>query len=144
MVAIPYVFSAGTTAQSAQVNSDMSALAAGIKPTFVFTFAGSIFTYVSPAPAYVVPRAMTIEKAFAYVKTAPTGAAIICDININGTSIWNSNQANRVQVADAANSGTSSIIDTTSLSEGDILTMDVDQVGSTTPGSDLTVELRCG
>jgi hypothetical protein len=144
MVAIPYTFSSGTIAQSAQVNSDLSALNAGIKPTFVFTLAGALYTTTSFAPAYVVPRAMTIEKAFAYVKTAPVGAALIVDIAVNGTSIWNLTQGNRLTIADSASSGSQTLFDTTTLSEGDVLTIDIDQVGSTTAGSDLTVELRCG
>jgi hypothetical protein len=80
-------------------------------------------------------------KAFIYAKTGPTGAALICDINLNGTSIWNSTQSNRIQIADGSQSGTQTSFDTTTVTEGDILTIDTDQIGSTIAGQDVTVEL---
>ena len=94
-------------------------------------------------PALIVPLSLTIEKAYAYVKTAPVGADILIDINKNGTSIWATNQANRLDVVAGNNTDTSSSFDTTSLAESDYLTIDLDEVGSTTAGSDLTVALKC-
>lgn len=84
-------------------------------------------------------------KAYAYVKTAPSGADILIDININGTSIWNVTPSNRLTIPDGASDQayTATTFDTTSLSENDILTIDIDQVGSSANGADLTVELRC-
>lgn len=90
----------------------------------------------------VIPRAGTIVKVFAYAKTAPTGAALIFDINKNGTSIWNTTPANRIQIAAGANSGTQTSFDTTSLAEGDTITIDIDQIGSTVAGQDITITLK--
>lgn len=109
---------------------------------FAFAVVGSLVTETSATPVLVALATQTITKAYANVKTAPSGAAIIVDININGTSIWNTTPANRLTIADAATSGTQTSFDTTALSEGDILTIDIDQVGSTTAGSDLTVTLK--
>jgi hypothetical protein len=83
----------------------------------------------------------TIKRADARVKTAPTGANIICDINKNGASIWTT-QANRVTIAAGAASGTQTTFDITTISDGDVLTMDVDQVGATIAGVSLTVLLE--
>lgn len=113
------------------------------RPTFVLTITGTIATGTSQTPLLLVPRALTIVKAYANVKTAPTGADLIFDINKNGTSIWASTQSNRVKCAASASSGTQTSFDTTTLTEGDTLTLDVDQVGSTVPGADATVSLRC-
>lgn len=113
----------------------------GVTPTF--TVVGTLSVNTSVGPLLIAPFALTITKAFARSKTAPTGAAIIVDINKNGTSIWNTNQANRLQIAAAANSGSQTSFDTTSLAEGDYLSLDIDQVGSTVAGADLTVELYC-
>jgi hypothetical protein len=113
------------------------------QPNFVFPVAGGLFTGTSKSPILIATRTLTIVKAYANVKTAPTGANLICDINKNGTSIWNATQANRITVVAAATSGTQTSFDTVALAEGDILTMDVDQVGSTIAGADLTVTLRC-
>ena len=46
-------------------------------------------------------------------------------------------------IAAAANLGTQTVFDTTALADEDVLTIDIDQVGSGTAGADLTVELRC-
>ena len=86
-----------------------------------------------------IPYAGTIVKVIANVNTAPVGASIIADVNLNGTSIWNTTQANRVSISASATSGSQTSFDTTAISENDVITVDVDQVGSTTAGQDLTV-----
>lgn len=113
----------------------------GVTPTF--TVVGTLTVATSIGPLLIAPFPLTIKKAFARVKTNPTGQALIVDINKNGTSIWNTNQGNRLQIASAASSGSQTSFDTTSLAEGDYLTLDIDQVGSTVAGADLTVELFC-
>lgn len=112
-------------------------------PTFVFPMAGSLFTGTSLTIQGVAPKALTIVKAYANVKTAPTGANLILDINKNSTSIWNSTPANRLTITAGATSGTQTSFDTTTLAESDVLTIDIDQVGSSIPGSDLVVLLKC-
>lgn len=107
---------------------------------FVFTLTGTLATGTSLAPALIATGGLTIAKVYAYCKTAPTGASVIIDINKNGTSIWNSNQANRVAItAGLTTPATQTSFDTTALVENDLLTIDVDQIGSTEPGADLTV-----
>jgi len=113
----------------------------GAIPTF--TIVGTLVTGTSLAPRLIAPFALTIIKAFARVKTAPTGADLIVDVNKNGTSIWNTNQSNRLKITATNSSGSQTAFDTTSLAEGDYIDLDVDQVGSTIAGADLTVELYC-
>lgn len=112
-----------------------------VTPTF--TVIGTLTTGTNKTPLLIAPFALTIKKAFARVKTAPTGASIIIDINKNGSSIWTSTPANRLTIAASASSGNQANFDTTSLAEGDYLTIDIDQVGSSVAGEDLTVELFC-
>lgn len=81
----------------------------------------------------------TISNVFLMVETAPTGASLIVDVNKNGTSIFATTPANRPTIAASGTSGTSGTPDTTSVADGDYLTFDIDQVGSTIPGSDLLV-----
>jgi len=109
--------------------------------TIVFTIAGTVSTSTNKAPSIIMPYAATIVKAYAYARTAPTGAALIFDINKNGTTIWTT-QNNRLQIAAGANTGTQTSFDVTSLAESDRLDIDVDQVGSTVAGADVTVELK--
>ena len=107
-------------------------------PTFtkngvLFTTTGSLRLPIDGTYTIVGTRLMA--------GTAPSGASIIVDVNKNGTTIY-STQANRPTIADGANAGgPGATPDITSLAAGDYLTIDVDQVGSTTAGSDLTVSV---
>jgi len=106
--------------------------------TALFSRAGTLLV-VTGSGVYPVTANGTIRSIRAAVGTASTGASIICDVNKNGTTIFTT-QANRPTIA--ANSTSTSgaaTPDITSVSAGDILSVDIDQVGSTTPGSDLTI-----
>jgi len=142
MPSVPNSFAPNTTIESAKVNENFDTVTDAILPTFVFTFTGTLSIGTNVTPALIVNNALTINKAYAYVKTVPTGAAILIDININATSIWNSDQGNRLTVAASAQTGSQTIFDTTALQEGDIITIDIDTIGSSVAGSDLTVELK--
>lgn len=75
------------------------------------------------------------------VGTAPTGQALIVDVNKNDTTIYTT-QSNRPTIAAGANSGgPGAAPDVTSLVAGDYLTVDIDQVGTTVAGSDLVVSV---
>lgn len=88
------------------------------------------------------PVKATIVGVSAAINTAPVGAAVIADVNINGATAFTT-QANRPTIADGANdSGAETTPDVTAVAAGDYVTVDVDQVGSTTAGSDLTVVVR--
>ena len=143
MAGVSYNFTANTIAQSAQANSNFSQLSSAILPTFVFTVIGNLSTGTSVTPIVIVPANLTIIKAYAVVKTAPGGASILIDINKNGTSIWNVTQANRLAILATATTGVQTAFDTTQLTDGDQLTIDIDQVGSVTSGADITIELKC-
>src|SRR3990167_766560 len=86
-------------------------------------------------------RAVTITEVYLEVKTAPTGAAIIVDVNKNGTTLFTT-QSNRPQIAISATTGTSTTIENNALAAGDLLVVDLDQVGSTIAGADLSVHIR--
>jgi hypothetical protein len=109
--------------------------------TFVLHRGENATTGLNKTNKLIVDKAYTINKAYAYATTAPTGAALIFDINLNGSTIW-STQANRLQIAAGANSGTQTSFNSTALVENDILSIDIDQIGSTLPGADITVVLR--
>lgn len=113
-----------------------------VTPLFTLPITGSLVVGNSLTSALIVPKALTIKKAYAYCKTGPVGAAIIVDILKNNSSIWNATPANRLTVADGQQSGNQTSFDVTSLAEGDILTLNVAQVGATNPGADMTVGLK--
>ncbi len=81
-------------------------------------------------------------------KTAPVGADLIIDIKKSSnqgstwTSLWATHAANRPTIADGAKYATGTAFDTTTYSDGDILRIDIIQVGSGTAGSNIAVRLK--
>lgn len=84
-------------------------------------------------------RVWRIDGVWISAGVAPTGAAILVDVNINGTTIFTT-QANRPSIAISGFvSSRVTNMDVTTISEGQYFTADVDQVGSTVTGQDLLV-----
>ena len=88
----------------------------------------------------VLPKAATIVSVVAAVGAKGLDAAIIVDINKNGTTIF-TNQANRPTIASDTYQSSIGTLSMPML-PGDYLTVDVDQIGSTLSGSDLTVTIE--
>lgn len=90
------------------------------------------------------PYNITIVDVSASVGTAPTGAAILIDVNKNGTTIFTTGPGtNRPNIAVSTFFDVSGAPDVTSLlGDTDYLTVDIDQIGSTIAGSDLVVQVR--
>ncbi|MCI0545218.1 MAG: hypothetical protein L0Z49_12380, partial [Actinobacteria bacterium] len=84
---------------------------------------------------------ITLQSARGSVGTQPTGASILIDINNNGTSVWNSTQANRITIAVSTNTDEGGAFDDSSVADGEYITVDIDQVGSTVAGADLSVTI---
>ena len=82
----------------------------------------------------------TLVAVRASVDPAPTGASLIVDLNIDGTTAFTT-QGNRPTIPAGADTVLSDQPDVTTWPAGAYLTVDVDQVGSTVPGSDLTVSV---
>lgn len=83
-----------------------------------------------------------LSNVSVHAGTAPTGAALIVDVNRNGTTVF-TDQTKRPQLAAGATDGSSVPAlaggAQAVLAPNDVVTIDVDQVGSTVAGSDLTV-----
>lgn len=86
-----------------------------------------------------IPYRSGLVGVYAFVDTAPTGAAIILDLNRNATTIFTT-QSKRPQIpAGEKETGLVTDIDVTIFHRGDFMTPDVDQVGSTQPGANLVI-----
>ena len=109
---------------------------------FVWYEQGTLTTGTNKGVRYVSPQAMTITKCWLISRTAPTGADLTIDINKNGTTIW-STQGNRAKIVASATSGNTTTFDVTALAAGDYLDLDIDVIGSSVAGVDLTVVLEC-
>ena len=88
-----------------------------------------------------IPNKGKIVKALAYAKTPPTGANAIFDINVNGVSIWNTTQVNRLEILAGNTTGSQTSFDTVNVNAQDVLTIDIDQIGSIVAGQNITVQL---
>jgi hypothetical protein len=84
---------------------------------------------------------MTLVGVRAAVGTAPTGADLIVDVNLNGTTVYTT-QANRPTISDGSTSSTETVPDVTAVAAGDLLSVDIDQIGSSAAGADLVVAIE--
>jgi hypothetical protein len=108
---------------------------------FTLTVAGDLSVDSGLLRLYnLTGKALTISKVHLAVNTAPTGSTIIVDINENGTTIFTT-QGNRPSIAISAFTGESTTIDDASWASGNYLQADIDQVGSTIAGADLTITI---
>ena len=77
-------------------------------------------------------KGTTLTAIYAYVKTAPAGAALNLALLKNGSSLQT------FSISADSTSGSSTGL-THSISAGDYFTVNITQVGSTTPGEELYV-----
>lgn len=111
--------------------------------TLVYSFpspvtAGYVGTYKFADPSNLYQ----IISCWLTAGTSPTGADLIADVNKNGTTIFTT-QANRPKVlaGDIDGVGVATVPDITGLAEGDRLTVDIDQVGSTVAGDNVSLHV---
>lgn len=87
--------------------------------------------------------ARTISKVRLGAGTPPTGSSVTVDVNYHATdpdsatSIFSSLPS----IAATAHTGESTSLSTTSIADGGWFVIDIDAVGSTTPGTDITIEI---
>lgn len=89
---------------------------------------------------WVAPAAFTLRAATGRARTAPVGADVIVDVRVNGASVY-AQQSDMIVIADGTQQDTSATVNH-AVSAGDVITYEVEQVGSTTAGADLTVVLN--
>lgn len=81
-----------------------------------------------------------IVEVYLTVGTAPAGDDLIVDILKNGTTIF-TNPANRPTIPDGQTMGGTTSIDVPTWADGDYLEVEVAQVGTSVPGSDLVAHV---
>jgi hypothetical protein len=105
-----------------------------------FTVPGQLVTGLGEGRFYFWQN-RTVTRVLASVGIAPTGSSVIADVNKNGTTIFTA-QAGRPTIPASQYSDTNSTPDVAAFAPGDYITVDVDQIGSTNPGSDLVVQVE--
>lgn len=129
-----------TGTQTASTISDFDAAAnTAVRRMVPFSQGGTLTTGTG---VFKIPNATgstrTIHSVWATVGTAPTGASILVDANLGGTTIFTT-QSNRPTIAVSTDSDQSGTPDVTSWTAGTLLTIDIDQIGSTVAGANLVV-----
>jgi hypothetical protein len=105
--------------------------------TFPYTFTGILSPAAGQARYYNdTGRTLILTSIRAAVGTPPVGGPITVDVHRNGASIFTSPQA-QPSIGDGQHTAWAGAA--VPFAPGDYLTVDVDTVGTTTPGSDLTV-----
>jgi len=128
---------------STKAHSELTGVTSGQHHTPGITFNLGLATVETKQAQALIPGPLTISKVKIYADTAPGGSSLVVDVNKNGTTIFTT-QANRPTIPIGGHADDSGTPNITSLAEGDRLSVDVDQVGSTTPGgSDLLVTIVC-
>jgi hypothetical protein len=106
----------------------------------VFTVPGVISIGTGRARFYI-PGPITLSNVRASVSTAPLGADVIVDVNVNGTTVF-TNQLNRPKILVGSVTCPTATPSIQELATGDYLSVDIDQIGSIFAGSDLTVQIE--
>jgi hypothetical protein len=122
--AVPYVAPAVAKELGLAVSNEASDLVAG---TAKLTFR--------------MPYAMTLTAVRASVTTAPTGATVIVDINENGTTILSTKLSIDATEKTSVTASSAAVISDTALADDAEITVDIDQIGSTVPGTGLKIWL---
>ncbi len=108
---------------------------------------GSMVWYIDGTAALGTRQSATVTMPFGMTATsvnlrvagAPTGAAIIVDINEAGTTLFST----RPQIDDGSvTGGGGASFSDTAIAAGSELSIDIDQIGSTFAGSGLTIQLN--
>ena len=88
-----------------------------------------------------MPHAMTLTAVRANVSTAPAGANLIVDINEGGTTIFSTNLSIDDGEKTSTTAATPAVISDTALADDAEITVDIDQIGSSTAGAGLKIWL---
>lgn len=88
-----------------------------------------------------MPHAMTLTDVRASVNTAPVGSTIIVDINEGGSTILSTKLSIDASEKTSTTAATPAVISDTALADDAEVTIDIDQIGSSTAGKGLKVAL---
>jgi hypothetical protein len=88
-----------------------------------------------------MPCGITLTSVRANVNTAPVGSTIIVDINEGGTSILSTKLSIDASEKTSATAAIPAVISDSALADDSEITIDIDQVGSTTAGKGLKIWL---
>lgn len=104
--------------------------------TFVLT-EGNAFVGTDLATIEYFPYAAIITELILSVSTAPTGANLVADLNVNDVSILSTKISIDGGETDSTTATTPYVLSSTSIAKGDRVSVDIDQIGATLPGTNV-------
>ena len=138
------VTDAKVAAAAAIAQSKIAGLVDGLVNVAPFAKEGGLVVEAG-AGRFRFPFAATVIDVSAAVDTSPTGASVIVDIDkatVAAPATWATiftTQTNRPEIAVSTHTSALETPDVTSFAAGDYMRVNVDQIGSTEPGADLSV-----
>jgi len=90
---------------------------------------------------FAMPYAFTLTGVKASVTVAPVGSTMLVDINEAGTTILSTKLMIDASEKISATAATAAVISDTALADNALITIDIDQIGSSTAGAGLKVYL---
>ena len=106
----------------------------------VYTWDGILFVSTGTSRIYnQLGSAYNIEQVFLSIGQPPTDAAVIVDVNNNGTSIFSSRPT--IPAGSFTGSSVSFTSSPYTWNMGDWFTVDIDQIGSGTAGTNLVTHI---
>jgi hypothetical protein len=134
------VVSLSDVAADAIVAAGQAAYADQGVTVYQFPYSSGAQTTGTKKGQLIVPVAGTIVGYAVNLETPPTGATFIVDLNKGGTTLFTT-QANRPIIPIAASPASTTLPDVVAVAAGDLLSYDIDQIGSGTAGSGLNVAI---
>ena len=120
--------------------SDISGAVAGVKQTFMLDI-GDETTNLTTGTAkktFRFPYDFNIDDIRVNVNTAPVGSTIIVDVNLGGTSIFNAAKLSIDASEETSKTAAAAYsLKTSAIDSDDEITVDIDQIGSSTAGKGL-------
>lgn len=117
----------------AGTSAERIAIAVSDETTAITTGAGKV--------TFRMPCALTLTEVRASVSTAPTGAALVIDINEGGSSILSTKLSIDAGEKTSTTAAAPAVISDASLADDAEITIDFDQVGSSVAGAGVKVWL---
>ena len=102
---------------------------------------GTALTTGTAKVTFNMPHAMTLTEVRANVNTAPVGSTILVDINEAGSTILSTKLMIDASEKTSTTAATPAVISDTAIADDAIITIDIDQIGSSTAGKGLKVWL---
>jgi hypothetical protein len=122
----------GTLATQTEAKTEVFCVAVGDETTALTTGTAKV--------SFRMPYAGTLNGLRASVNTAPTGAALIVDVNEAGSTLMTTNKLSiDATELTSTTAATAATLTDTALADDALITIDIDQVGSTVAGAGLKV-----